>query len=169
MSSCARDTIMDVWDGLRSQPARMGLSFMAICVGIVALTILLAVLQGLRNRADQVVRDLGVGVFAVSQGREAPTGLAHGRLERKHMEVLSAGLPGCQLSALRVLTVPVVGSGESVKVACVDSSFAAIRQWKVTKGRFLDPTDLAGRERSVVVGVDLCRARGWRRRYSSSS
>ena len=55
----------DIVDGVRSQPGRAGLSVLAIAVGTVALTLLLAALGGLREKARHMVEELGVNVIAV--------------------------------------------------------------------------------------------------------
>ena len=55
--------LTDLWDGMRTQPGRVALSFLAIAVGIAALTVLIAVLDGLEARSKLIVHELGVNVL----------------------------------------------------------------------------------------------------------
>jgi hypothetical protein len=58
-------SLRDIGEDVRARPGRAGLSFLAIAVGMTALTVLLAVLGGLAERSRRIVGELGVNVFAV--------------------------------------------------------------------------------------------------------
>lgn len=147
---------MDLADGLRSQPARTGLSFLALAVGITALTVLLAVLTGLEQRSRRILQDLGVNAFAAVQSRGESGSRAAAGLQEEHVELLRASLPGCTVAGLRVDEAGVRGVGE-VQVVATDAALLQVRQWPVTAGRFLDAGDARRRARVAVVTETLLR------------
>jgi ABC-type lipoprotein release transport system permease subunit len=66
-----RRTIGDIVEGIRAQPAGVAISLSAIAIGIASLTVLMAVMGGLRDRADQMIDELGVNVIAIINQAEA--------------------------------------------------------------------------------------------------
>ena len=66
--------LRDVFDGIRAEPARVALSFMAVAIGVVAFVLLLAVLGGLREKSRLLVRELGANVFAIVSGSGGESG-----------------------------------------------------------------------------------------------
>ncbi len=160
MTTGFTDTLQDVWEGVRSQRGRVGLSFLAISVGITALTLLLAVLGGLEERSRRIVRDLGVNVFAITQPR-SPDGTRIGRLRREHVDFLAANLPGSMVSGVRSHSVPTPGTGRDVTVVSADANLLRVRQWRELSGRFIDAEDLRSKSRHAVVSASL--SRDWRK------
>ena len=152
-------TLQDVWVGGRSQPGRVGLSFLAISVGITALTLLLAVLGGLEERSQRIVRDLGVNVFAVVQNRSSDSPRS-GRLRREHVDFLAANLPDALVSGARSHNVPTPGTRRDVTVVSTDANLLRIRQWRRLAGRFIDQRDLDSKSRNAVISAAL--SRDWR-------
>lgn len=150
----------DVWEGVRSQPGRVGLSFLAISVGITALTLLLAVLGGLEERSQRIVRDLGVNVFALTQP-ESPDSPRIGRLRRKHVDFLAENLPGTRVSGVRSRSVPTPGTGRDVTVVSTDADLVDVRQWHLRAGRFIDTEDLRAKMRYAVISESLSRDWQW--------
>jgi putative ABC transport system permease protein len=155
-------TWRDIWDGMRSQPGRIGLSFLAILVGITALTILLAVLGGLEDRSRRIVQELGVNVFGITQAACEENGKVVNRLEKKHVKLLKENLPGCLVAGLRTYDVPTLGMNRSLKVVSTDDSLFRVRQWRLVSGRFLDAEDVRSRSRHAVINVELNRFWGWK-------
>ena len=151
---------IDVWDGIRSQRARTGLSLLAIAIGIAALAVLLAVLGGLRTRSQAIVRDLGFQVFGVAQSETPATGKR--RLNQDHLTLLQANLPNCLVSGMRREFAPVGAGRSEVQVIATDSALARVRDWTLQEGRFLDEADLAAQSRTAVLGTEL--ARSWGKR-----
>lgn len=148
---------MDLADGLRSQPARTGLSFLALAVGITALTVLLAVLTGLEQRSRRIVQELGVNAFGIVQsGRESGPRSSPG-LREEHVDLLRASLPDCTVAGLRADLAAVRGVGDA-QVVATDAALLQVRQWPVTAGRFLDAEDGRLRARAAVVTETLFHA-----------
>jgi len=151
----------DLWESMRSQPARIGLSFFAIGLGVAALTVLIAVLGGLEERARRLIQELGINVAAaVRQGAagaesaggpaEAACGVSRGQSAR------------LRRVGLRCYAVPIVGGrGESLSVIATDSRLAVVRGWQMARGRFLDAGDIRERRRYAVVTPAVCER--WRR------
>ena len=155
-----RSTLSDIRDGVRSQPGRVGLAFLAIGVGIMALTVLLAVLGGLRERSRRIVEELGVNVFGIA-GQSRTEQAARSVLQDRHVAALEASLPDCVVTGLSWGEVSVAGVQHPVKVVRADHALVEVRQWKMRAGRFLDREDMRTSARHVVVGTSLARQHGW--------
>lgn len=149
----------DLIDGLRSQPARAGLSFFAITVGILALSLLVSVLEGLNEKARSLVQDLGVQVLALVPPKES--GEEDARLSTKQFGVLSANLPDCHVAPMRRHEIPVEGLSGQLTVIATDEMLARVRQWKPTAGRFLDQADILHGQRHAVITAALSRRMDW--------
>lgn len=144
----------DVRDGLRAQPGRAGLSLLAIAVGMVALTVLLAVLGGLRARAAQLGSDFHADVFAIVSGGR------RGDLARQDVDALRAGLGPGVVSGVR--NDAMRGPDEaSIAVLASDGRLRPARGWGMAAGRFLDDRDEQQAARNAVVSVALGARYGW--------
>ena len=155
-----RRAIRDAFEGFRAQPAGVAISLSAMVIGIASLTVLTAVMGGLRDRADKMVDELGVNVIAIINQAEVPETNKSG-LRLQHASLLERNLPGHTVATVRRYDVPTVGSNSFLTVIATDSTFAAIRQWRLHDGRFLDARDIAGRERSVVISHTLSSLWDW--------
>lgn len=152
-------TAIDIWDGLRAQPGRVGLSVLAIAVGIAALTVLLAVLSGLSKQSKQILSNLGANVFAIVQEGENRRGDV---LQQKHVSLLAGNLPDFEVAGMRAYEVPTPGSKEKIKVVGTDPALPLLRGWELLRGRFLDDVDRLERRRVAVITPALARAGGWK-------
>ena len=154
-------TLRDVWDGIRTQPGRVGLSFLAIGVGIASLSILMAVLGGLWERSQQIVQELGVNVIGILRQGEAGRNAVAG-LQERDASLLARNLPECTVSTIRLYKVPTLGTRALLSVVATDSSLIRVKQWKLDTGRFLDHRDIENRERNAVVSRSLGTLWNWR-------
>jgi len=138
----------DLWEGIRAQPGRVGLSFFSLAIGIVALTFLIAVLGGLQAKAHRIMQELGANVIAMAPSEsEAP-------LVERQIRVVEAGLADCAVS--RVKEEPfTLDSDISVTLVQTDDHLLGVRQWRMVDGRFLDRKDIVNRERHAVVSRSL--------------
>lgn len=157
-----RAAVRDIWDDVRARPGRAGLSFMAIGVGMTALTVLLAVLGGLEERSRLIVQELGVNVFGIVQQQAEGAGPDQPRLNPRHADLLAANLRDCQVSGTRAYDVPTTGTDRQLKVIATDPALFEIRQWRMVDGRFLDEHDVRNRERSAVVSSVLADLWQWK-------
>ena len=140
----------DVYAGLRTHPGRTGLSVAAIGLGLFALSLLLAMLAGLRERANRLVADFGADVVALVASGTRSEGLTDAHLRR-----LRANLPGAAVSGVRRLALPLAGGGGALRVAAVDSEWFRVRPSAFAAGRGLDGYDDLGGERHAVAGAGL--------------
>lgn len=154
--SAARYWVRDLWEGVRSEPGRVGLSFLAVAIGFTALTLLLAVLDGLRARAQELVRELGANVIAILP---APSGgeAEIPSLQRAHAERLSVQLPECRVSAFRRYEVSLPADKSRVTVLATDGSLLPLRGWALEAGRNLDRRDIEAGARHTVISQTLAR------------
>jgi len=153
-------TIGDIFAGFRAQPAPVAISLSAIVIGVASLTVLMAVVGGLRDRADQMVDELGVNVIAIINQAEVTETKKIG-LRIEHASLLEQNLPGHTVATVRRYDVPTFGTNSFLSVVATDSTFADIRQWRIRDGRFLDFRDIDGRERSAVISHTLSSQWGW--------
>lgn len=156
-----RASLRDIADDVRARPGRAGLSFLALGVGMTALTVLLSVLGGLRARAQQIVEELGAQVFAVTQAQPNNTQPMMPRLNASHVELLEAHMAGGVFSGVQLFEQVPVGGDRQVRVIATDARLLDIRPWNITEGRFLDEHDLHDRERVAVADEELARECNW--------
>lgn len=156
-----RRTIGDIVEGIRAQPAGAAISLSAIAIGIASLTVLMAVMGGLRDKADKMIDELGVNVIAIIDQAEVTETNGTG-LRVQHASVLEQNLPGHIVATVRRYDVPTFGTNSSLSVVATDSSFADIRQWRLSDGRFLDSGDIDRRERSAVISHTLSSQWNWK-------
>jgi len=156
-----RRTIGDIVEGIRAQPAGVAISLSAIAIGIASLTVLMAVMGGLRDKADQMIDELGVNVIAIINQAEVTETNKMG-LRVQHASLLKQNLPGHIVATVRRYDVPTLGTNSFLSVVATDSSFADIRQWRLSDGRFLDSRDIDSRERSAVISHTLSSQWGWK-------
>ncbi len=156
----ARATLQDVWDGVRFQPGRAALSFFAIAIGMISLTVLLAVLGGLSERSRRLIEEFGAGVFAVTARADASPA-SGGSLREAHAALIAANLPGCRVASARRFDWRPPGSEDAVAVVAVEAPMLDVRGWTVLRGRFLDAHDLRAVERHAVITRGLADRRGW--------
>jgi len=150
-------TAIDIWDGLRARPGRVGLSVLAIAIGLAALTVLLAVLGGLSDQSKRILSNLGANVFAVVQEGDHRRGEV---LRQKHAELLRYNLPGYRIAGTREYAAAVPGRTDKLKVVAVDPELAVLRGWDLLQGRFLDELDSAQARRVAVITPALARNTG---------
>ncbi|MBN2300936.1 MAG: ABC transporter permease [Lentisphaerae bacterium] len=149
--------VQDIWEGVRAQPGRTGLSLLAVATGIAALATVLAIVAGLENKSRQLQTDLGLNVVGVLGGQN----IAEHGLCSKHVRLLQANFPDYAIASIRRHTIPVIGSSRPLTVLATDYTLADIRQWTITSGRFLDKTDIAERARHAVISSRVSELRGW--------
>lgn len=149
----------DIWDGLRGQAARTALSMLAVCVGMTALTILLAVLGGLRMKSKAIIDEMGANVFVLqASGQSRPDGST---LSLNTLALLRASLGGSIVSGLRSFETGTPGDAQTIRIFAADHDYFRIHRWKLESGRILDPQDQASSSRSVLITAPLARSRSW--------
>ncbi len=153
--------LRDIRDGIRSRAGRTALSLFAMVVGFASLTTLLAVLGGLEDRSERIVKELGINVAGILSRKTAEKKGEPG-LEERHGAVLALNFPDCLFSSVRRFDVPMTGRDESLTVIATDGDLARVRQWQLVDGRFLDSRDVEDRRRVAVVSRPLSGRWNWK-------
>ena len=156
MSLLARD----IWDGLRAQPGRVGLSFLAVAVGMLALTAQRAISGGLQERARRLVDELGAQVVAILPPETRVTE-GEALLTSRHAALLAANLGGRPVSRVRAQKVVAGGLDRPLAVVETDPQLAGLRRWRMRDGRFFDAADEAAGARHAVITAGLAARARW--------
>ena len=146
----------DLWAGLRTGPARAGLAFFSLALGLFASTILLATLDALRIQARELVRDFGAGAFALARSSSLPDAAWN----RRHVDFFrrNLGAAAC-VSGVKEFPAP---EELDFAVRAADEGLARARGWRFTAGRALDALDVRQGARHAVASAALCRRNRWR-------
>lgn len=146
--------LADLWAGLRTGPARAGLAFLSLALGLFAVTVLLAAFDALRRQAQDLVQAFGAGSIVLVPAPEAPP------WSRRQVDFLRANL-GAAACVSAVQTLPPV-PGADFTVAAADEYLVRARNWRLTAGRALDGLDIRQGARVALAPDDLCRRKQWR-------
>lgn len=156
-----RATLRDIRDGLRSRAGRTALTFFAMVIGFASLSTLLAVLGGLEDKSQRIVKELGINVAGILR-QKTPDSKAGPGLEERHRGILARNFPDCLFSTVRRFDIPTTGKDKSLTVIATDGDLARVRQWRLIEGRFLDSGDVESRRRVAVVSRPLSERWGWK-------
>ena len=147
--------LRDIVEGVRAQPWRTALAFLAIVLGSLALAVMTAVLGGLADKSARMLREFGGPVIVL-----APAEVATGKpaaLTEATAAVLTQNFPDAVVASARRYEAPAQAAGAAVTILATDARLARVRDWPLCSGRFLDERDLQQRERHAVLSVALAR------------
>lgn len=142
----------DLWAGLRTGPARAGLAFSSLALGLFAVTILLATLDALRRQSRDLVDSFGAGSIVLVPAPEMAW-------NRHQVEYFRANL-GAEAGVSGVKILPVL-PGAEVAVATTDADLARARGWRFVEGRALDELDVRQGARHAMASAALCHKNRW--------
>ena len=145
--------VSDVWTGLRTGPARAGLAFFSLAVGLFAVTILLSTLDALRRQSRELVQAFGAGSFMLTRPLENPW-------NRRQTEYFRENL-GEAAMVSGVKSLPPMADLDFA-VATTDGHLALARGWRFIEGRALDEGDVRQGARHAMASSALCRQHRWR-------
>ena len=143
----------DLWAGLRTGPARAGLAFFSLALGLFAVTVLLSTLDALDRQARDLVHSFGAGSFVLVHAPESAA------WNRRQAENLRENLGG-DACVSGVKTLPPI-PGADFAVAAADENLVRARGWRMAAGRALDALDMRQGARQAMAPADLCRQRRW--------
>lgn len=138
--------VRDIWDGFRGSPGRIVLAVIALAIGMLALTLLLAVLNGLQRRADRMVQELGANVVVLMPGNDALSAL-----RPEIVSLLAANLEGVSVSGVNRSTLGSPDGRSAWAVVAADESLGRVRDWSLRGGRLLDGYDVSRARRNAVI------------------
>ena len=150
--------IHDIGEGTRAQPARAGLSFASLSIGMAALVSLLAILGGVRQKTHLMIRELGVNVFGLVQPPETSHPTGRSLLSRRQAESLAANLPEAIITGLRLEDATAAGLPPGAVLAATDETLFQVRPWRIIQGRPFDATDIRDRSRCAIASTALAQA-----------
>jgi putative ABC transport system permease protein len=140
------------------------LTMLGISIGVGAVIALLSIGAGVQNYIDELFADAGTNIITVQPGRVqrgGPPGTSNAApLTEGDYRAVAANTPNLVAHGAAFQSVGnfVYGKKESqVIVYGVTPSYAQIRNWQPSIGRFVEDTDNAGRLRVVVLGQTLAR------------
>jgi putative ABC transport system permease protein len=149
--------VRDVWTGLRTGPARAGLAFLSLALGLFAVTILLATLDALRRQAQELVQSFGAGsIVLLPAGADVPPP----HWNRRQVDFFREYL-GTAAAVSGVKALPPI-SGADFSVATTDEHLVHARGWRIVAGRPLDGLDVQQGARHAMAPIELCKQRQWR-------
>lgn len=143
----------DLWVGLRTGPARAGLAFFSLALGLFAVTILLSTLEALRLQARELVDSFGADSFVLTRSA-APA------WNRRQVDFFRENL-GAEAWVSGVKSLP-AAAGSDLAAATADADLAQARGWRFVAGRALDEADLLQGARHAMASAGLCRKNQWR-------
>jgi putative ABC transport system permease protein len=145
--------IRDLWDGMRSQPGRILLAFLAISIGVMSLTLLTASLLGLQHKSRLIVRELGADtVVLLPVGQEDRQGRG---VHARQVQILRDSLPHHRISATQQYHVQMPDLKGALSVIAVDEHLRAARPWPLREGRLLDAVDVREKRHVCLISREL--------------
>lgn len=147
----------DIAEGTRAQPARAGLAFACLSLGMAALVSLLAIVGGLRQKTRGMIGELGVNVFGMTQPGDTASGSSSLPLTRRHVAYLAANLEGANVTGLRLEDGTAAGLPPGAVLAASDETLFKVRPWRIVQGRPFDAGDIRDRARYAIVSTTLAR------------
>lgn len=150
--------IHDIGEGTRAQPARAGLSFASLTIGMAALVALLAILGGVRQKTQLMIGELGVNVFGLIPPSEGSHQSERSTLSRRHVDMLAANLPDARVTGLRLEEGAAAGLPSGAILAATDEALFRVRPWHLIKGREFDASDIRTRSHNAIASTALAQA-----------
>ncbi len=147
----------DLWTGIRTGPARAGLAFLSLTLGLFAVTILLATFDALQRQANELVQNFGAGSFVLVPSPASEPGppwtRSSGDFFRENLG------SAAWVSGVKKVTL---SAAPDMAVATTDAALAHVRNWHFVEGRALDEWDVRQGARHAMASVALCREKNWR-------
>ncbi|MCC5850389.1 MAG: ABC transporter permease [Verrucomicrobia bacterium] len=147
----------DLRESLVSQPLRTGLTCFAVGVGVLTLTLLLAILSGLNLRAERMVEDFGANVAMIEIQQQGAS-----VLDARLLRQLRHRFPDIQFAGERQQTLGNVPGSTAITVIAAEPAYPKIRGLSLIAGRFLDAADMTEAAARGVAGPALASERDLR-------
>jgi putative ABC transport system permease protein len=142
--------LQDLWEGWRTTPARVFLTLFAVGTGALTLTLLLAVMSGLREQADRITADFGANTAILELERNGQPVFS-----REHLRTLEAQFPDTHWVGEREYNgLNLLGSGR-ITLYAATPGWERARGIPLTSGRALDLMDQTDRSAHALVSSDL--------------
>lgn len=138
-----KPSFIDLWMGLKGKPGRSFISFFSIFCASCALALLISIMDGLSERAQKMIEDIGIDTVRIHSGESL--------LKSSHADILSQTFIGADVGGIRILNMRSSLSQSPISVAAVSGNFFQARPVSPVMGRLLDSHDIAHASRHAVL------------------
>ncbi len=154
------DTLLLAWRSLSRNGMRTLLTMLGLIIGVAAVVVMLALGNGAKSRVQSSIASLGTNTITVSAGSTNSGGVRSGAFGSQTLtpsDAQALAEEARYLSAVSAYTQnntqAVVGNNNwSTNVNGVDIDFSKIRNWKVTRGRFITEQEVKTSAKVAVLG-----------------
>jgi putative ABC transport system permease protein len=150
---------------LRVNKLRSILTMLGIIIGVGAVITMIAIGSGAQAQVEDQVASLGTNLIVVIPGSVTSSGFRMGAGSRLSLTEDDAYAIQRELSDVQAAAAIVRGSGQivfgrknwSTQFSGVTPEFFEVRNWAIASGRELDPADLTGANKVVLLGETVAR------------
>ena len=139
--------------GIFDNKLRSFLTMLGIIIGVTSVIALVSIGQGATAKVTEQIQSLGSNLLTVNiMGRGANTTLRYDEaMEFANSPNISAVAPVITGN----ITVKHANKNSSVQVQGTNGDFLTVRNYQLSKGRFIAPTDVNMRQKVVVLGSQI--------------
>jgi len=145
---------------LNRNKLRAGLTILGVFIGVAALIAMVAVGQGANAAVRQQIQSLGTNMLVVLPGASTATGVRGGFGSASTLTVADAETLRREAPAVGQVGYLIRQSGQvqyadqnwTTNIQGVTPSYADITNWRIARGRALDPDDVASAALVTVIG-----------------
>jgi putative ABC transport system permease protein len=157
-----RESLQTALRSLLANKVRSALTMLGIIIGVAAVIAMLSVGRGAQTAIDSQIKSLGTNLLFVRPGAAQQSGVrqAQGTVQSLTLEDAQA-LADTSVCPSVALVAPEVdqfgqvifqGQNENVRITGVTPEYAAVRNFQVADGDFVDPSQVSGRSLVAVLG-----------------
>jgi putative ABC transport system permease protein len=146
-------TVKIAFKGILDNKLRSFLTMLGIIIGVTSVIALVSIGQGATAKVTEQIQSLGSNLLTVNiMGRGANTTLRYDEaMEFANSPNISAVAPVITGN----ITVKHANKNSSVQVQGTNGDFLTVRNYQLSKGRFIAPTDVNMRQKVVVLGSQI--------------
>jgi len=157
----ATEIIQVSFEGLRANKLRSLLTILGVIIGVAAIVLLTSLSLEVRSQVTGSIKSLGSNLYFVfpADPKKQPLAYVTSKLKEWHARTI------VQENSYGVVTSPVINKTAMVKygkksrntaiITGTTPNFAAVREWKVEKGRFIGKSDLVSNRKVCVLGYSI--------------
>ncbi len=149
--------------GLRVNKMRSGLTMLGIIIGVAAVITMLAVGQGAQESLAKSISSLGSNLILILPGSTTSGGARMGMGNTSTLVSSDVDAIKTQCSAVEAAAPIVRGNAQivyadknwSTSIQGTSEDYAEVRDWGVSKGRFIIKQDVDGRTKNCLLGATV--------------
>ena len=149
--------------GLRVNKMRSILTMLGIIIGVAAVITMLAVGEGAKASLAKSIASLGSNMILVIPGSTTSGGARMGSGNINTLVVGDVDAINNEASAVEIAAPLVRGAAQvvyadrnwSTSIMGTSADYEEVREWPVTKGRFLNRQDVDGRTKNCLIGTRI--------------